>query len=88
MYLSQDDATVPQCSLIDKEQKCDIHLLNKIKKNPTYTTKIFHGGGKSYDLIVKHYSLCHTSVKYKWMIIVRLLELFTNLSLASTKGRY
>ena len=49
-----DDAYPLKFSLIDKEQKRDIHLLNKIKKNPAYTTKIFHGGGNSYNLIVKH----------------------------------
>ena len=59
-YYGLDDVDLPndayplKFSLIDKEQKRDIHLLNKIKKNPAYTTKIFHGGGKSYDLIVKH----------------------------------
>ena len=56
-YYGLDDVDLPndayplKFSLIDKEQKRDIHLLNKIKKNPAFTTKIFHGGGKSYDLI-------------------------------------
>ena len=49
-----DDAYPLKFSLIDEFQKQDKELLAKAKKNPAYTTKIFRGGGTSYDLIVKH----------------------------------
>jgi len=47
-----DNAYPLKFSLIDEFQKLDKELLRKAKKDPAYTTKIFCGGGTSYDLIV------------------------------------
>ena len=49
-----DDAYPLKYSLIDQYQRQDLTLLNKTKKNPNYTIGDFHGGGKTYKLIVKH----------------------------------
>ena len=39
---------------IEKHQKKDRTLINKLKTNKNYTLKTFRGGEKSYDLVLRH----------------------------------